>query len=327
VRELVVVLVRLHEGHFPQWCFCCCPTVKRASGASDTRGGWSRFRGVRYGAHRWEAEGRGLRRGPRYIAMEIPGASARLPAISDMRLLPAGLCLQLLAIASMAGSAFEALKHLTPEQLERLALIAAREGTPEPERWHILVYDPASKETGLREIVVAGGRKVADRPISQFAERLAASDVLPPDSVKIDSNQIEKLAMRYGSANRAMVSAMHFDLRKSGPESVPLWTVICLDSSGIELGKLIISATKGTVLMHPGFVAEPDLDTIAENSGTPERTTEATTDPPGQASRRDSETSRRRPPRERPQPVTGSTPKPGFLQRLFNPEKPKDPPR
>jgi len=171
-----------------------------------------------------------------------------------MRSTSACLSLLLLAIdTSVAGTALEALKFLSPEQLQRVAIIAGRDGTPEPERWHIVVYDPASKDTGLREIVVAGGKKVADRPVSQFAEKLSAIDALSPDALKIDSDKLEKLAMKYGSVNSTTVSAMHFDLRKTGPESGALWTVTCLDSSGTELGKLIVSATKGNVLLHPGF--------------------------------------------------------------------------
>jgi len=243
-----------------------------------------------------------------------------------MRLTPACLSLLLLAIdASIAGTALEALKFLSPEQIQRVALIAGRDGTPQPERWHVVVYDPASKETGLREIVVSGGKKVADRSISQFAERLSPNDVISPDALRIDSDKIEKLAMKFGNANSTTVSAMHFDLRKTGPESGALWTVTCLDSSGTELGKLIVSATWGNVLLHPGFVAEPDLDTIAEGLlATPRPAATPELGDPS-AFRRATPPVRRRP---QPTPFSGVTPKPGFLQRLFSPpDKPKNPPR
>ena len=229
-------------------------------------------------------------------------------------------CLSLLPLAidtSVAGTALEALKFLSPEQLQRVAIIAGRDGTPEPERWHIVVYDPASKDTGLREIVVAGGKKVTDRPVSQFAEKLSAIDAISPDALKIDSDKLEKLAMKYGSVNSTTVSAMHFDLRKTGPESGALWTVTCLDSSGTELGKLIVSATKGNVLLHPGFVAEPEPDPLVDGLRPGAKPVEPA-DPEKTRENRRAPTPylRQRPP---PTPFTGATPKPGFLQRLFTP--------
>jgi hypothetical protein len=242
-----------------------------------------------------------------------------------MRLTPACLSLLLLAInTSVAGTALEALKFLTPEQIQRVALIAGRDGTPQPDRWHVVVFDPASKETGLREIVVSGGRKVADRSISQFVEKLSANDVISPDALKVDSDKLEKLAMKFGSANSTMVSALHFDLRRTGPESGALWTVTCLDSSGTELGKLIVSATRGNVLLHPGFVAEPDVDTIAEGLQATPRPGDTLEPGDPRALRRATPPVRRRP---QPTPFTGTTPKPGFLQRLFTPDKNKPPPR
>ena len=259
--------------------------------------------------------------------MEMRRATATLLALRHMSLIPA--CLSLLLFAAnlaVGGSAFEALKFLTPEQIHRVALIAGRDGTPEPERWYIVVHDPASAETGLREIVVANGKKVAERQLSQFAEKISASDVLPPDALKVDSERVGKMAMKFGAVNSSMVSAMHFDLRKTGPESVPLWTVTCLDSSGVELGKLIVSASRGTVLMHPGFVAEPDLDSIAESPQFSMRTSES---PGAEENARVPRNTIATPLpfKRRATPFPGATPKPGFLQRLFNPDKPKPPPR
>jgi hypothetical protein len=105
---------------------------------------------------------------------------------------------------------------------------------------------------------------VADRSISQFAERLSPNDVISPDALRIDSDKIEKLAMRIreceqhdGIGNAFRPSEDWTRVRRTLDRDVPrLFRT--------ELGKLIVSATRGNVLLHPGFVAEPDLDTIAE---------------------------------------------------------------
>src|SRR6476620_4896310 len=81
------------------------------------------------------------------------------------------------ANARDAQTAFDALKLLPKGVGKNLARIEAREGTPGPERWHILVHD-AQSENGLREFVVADGKLVADRTLSQFAEKLTDDDVI-----------------------------------------------------------------------------------------------------------------------------------------------------
>ena len=104
--------------------------------------------------------------------------------------------------------------------------------------------------------------------------------------------------------------------RKGGPDASPLWTVTCLDSNGSELGKIVVSATRGAVLMHPGFAEEPDLPPMVEarpgkipNPGEREQGPKRTTFTSASAKRRVAT------------PVP-STPKPGMLQRLFGPKKP-----
>ena len=109
------------------------------------------------------------------------------------------------------------------------------------------------------------------------------------------------------------MAAMHFDLRKSGAEAAPLWTVTCLDSAGIELGKIIVSAARGTVIMHPGFSQEPQIDPLtvaARTTPTPVGDDDGTRS----SSSSKKNTTRRRLP---PPPPAAPTPRPNFLQRVF----------
>ena len=69
----------------------------------------------------------------------------------------AGMCL---AAADPAASVLNAIKQLPRGEAKKIALIEARDGTPYPERWHILVHDPKD-QNGLHEYVVAGGEVVA----------------------------------------------------------------------------------------------------------------------------------------------------------------------
>lgn len=230
-----------------------------------------------------------------------------------MRFIPACLCLLALGgVTADAASAFSALQLLPPEHARNVAVIAGRDATPEPEQWHFIVFDPET-ENGVREIVVTGGRKTADRTVSQFAESLSSTDTVETDDLKVDSDEVGKLAMQFGVANDVSVSAMHFDLRKSGPEATPLWTVICLDSSGTELGKLMVSATRGTVIMHPGFEKEPPADAMLAAAVRSTPAPEAVEERPRATTTRKQTPTRRRAATPRP------TPRQGFFQRVFRP--------
>ena len=57
-------------------------------------------------------------------------------------------------VAAGSQTALSALRTLPPEDEQRLARIDGCDGTPTPERWHFLVYDPQT-ENGYREYVVA----------------------------------------------------------------------------------------------------------------------------------------------------------------------------
>ena len=170
----------------------------------------------------------------------------------------AGICL---AAADPASSALNAIKQLPRGEAKKIARIEARDGTPYPERWHILVHDPKD-QNGLHEYVVAGGEVVASRNLSQFAESLAPADVIGSSGLKVDSDKLANLAQQYAEANNVAIATLNYDLKKEGAEATPLWNVTCLDESGKEIGHLVVSAGKGNVVSHEGFNAEPGTNGI-----------------------------------------------------------------
>jgi hypothetical protein len=222
--------------------------------------------------------------------------------------------LLLAATTAPAATALTALRILLPEQARNVALITAREGTPEPDRWHVIVYDPTS-DSGLREYVIEGGRRVASRPVSQFVEKLSATDVVGPDAIKVDSDRVVKAALQFGVVNNKTIAALHFDLRRNPTDGTPIWTVICTNLSGVEMGRLLISATRGDVLAHPGFAVEPPLESVAERAkATPAPNVDGTVEDPA-----------RKPftPMKAATPLPVTTPKPPFLRRLFGGSNPR----
>lgn len=220
-------------------------------------------------------------------------------------------CLMLLVLGweeASAASAFAALQLLRAEDARNVAIIVGRDGTPQPERWRFLVYDP-QQASGLREIVVADAKVTTDRPFSQFADTIAAGQAIGSELLKIDSDQVIKLALQFGHANGVSISAMHFDVRRRGLDAAPLWMVTCLDAGGAELGKIVVSAVNGAVIVHPGFAIKPQLEPVATAAVPALAAGETRT-----ATRKPSAPKKRA---ATPVPASAATPKPSLFRRMF----------
>ena len=160
------------------------------------------------------------------------------------------------------GSALDALNLLPKDAAKRLARIEAREGTPAPERWYLLVHDPVEPR-GVREFVVADGKFVTSRTLSQFADELKPSDVIGADAVKVDSSHMAKLAAAFAVANGAKVGSLNYELTRDAASNAPAWKVTVLDPVGDQLGVLAVNATRGAVLSADGFEKSPAAELLA----------------------------------------------------------------
>jgi hypothetical protein len=156
-------------------------------------------------------------------------------------------------------TAMTALKLLPPGAAAQLARIEARDGDPAPERWHILVHDPAAPR-GLREYVVADGSVVADRELSQFAETLSAADVIGSSAIRIDSDKVARELQQLAAANSARVHSLNYALHKGADAKTPVWSVSGVDDQGRDIGTLVISATAGGIVSRDGFPIDPAKD-------------------------------------------------------------------
>lgn len=157
-----------------------------------------------------------------------------------------------------ALSAFEALANLPPGQRANLARIEGRDGAPSPERWHLLVHDPASAN-GLREFVIAGRKIAAVRTLSQFVVSLEARDTLGKGDLEIDSDQAAQVARGFAVANSIQPAAFNFTLAQNPNTNSPAWTVSCLDADGIARGSITLNAITGAVIASEGFPITPAL--------------------------------------------------------------------
>jgi hypothetical protein len=206
------------------------------------------------------------------------------------------------------------MKLLPKAQGRNIARIEARDGTPAPDRWHILVHDKAA-ENGLREYVVASGEVVASRTISQFAETLSPEDVIGSEMLKVDSDEAAKVALEYALANHETVASMSYELRREGAEAAPLWKVTCFDDEGNEVGALVLTAGKGTVISHRGFPVEPSGTETASDGFRPLANTQvaaaASNEAPAAVATTKSAPARK----VKRQRTSRKEPEPGFIRR------------
>lgn len=212
--------------------------------------------------------------------------------------------------AQTTTTALSAIKLLPKGDAKRIARIEARDGDPTPERWYILVHNPA-EESGLHEYVVAGEKVVASRSLSQFAEGLKPEEIIE-EPVKVDSDRAGKIAQQYALANNVVPAALSYQLRKDETDGTPVWNVTCVDGAGKAVGGVVVAANKFNVLSHSGFAVEPG----------PEKKQKA--EPPSSDEERDREPLRQtkkryvvraRGPEPMRQPPVAE--KPNFFQRLF----------
>ncbi|SRR5581483_323222 len=160
------------------------------------------------------------------------------------------------SLSAADSTALSALKLIPQDKAAKLVRIEARDGTPNPDRWYLLINDPQS-ENGVREFVVSNNEVVASRTSSQFVDSLKPEDAIGSDGVKIDSDQAAQLARQYALANNAAISKIDYELTKEGADAAPVWKISCLDENDKRVGQLVITAGKGNVISHDGFPTTP----------------------------------------------------------------------
>lgn len=168
----------------------------------------------------------------------------------------AALLIQGFTLHAQDTTALGALKALPSGKSASVTRIIGPEGKPSPDRWYLLTYDSAS-ENGVKEFVVSKGELVASRNLSQFADAVKADEILGKENLKIDSDAAAKIARDYAHANEAVIARIDYELKKEGAEAAPIWKLTCFNESGSKIGEVVVTAGKGTVVSHEGFLLDP----------------------------------------------------------------------
>jgi hypothetical protein len=165
--------------------------------------------------------------------------------------------------AADGSSALDAMAVLPQDAASRVAVIVGNEGNPAPERWRFLVWD-ANAENGFREYVVVDRKIVSRNLVSQFAARVNPQEVLPPDTIRVDSDKAGWLVLQYAKANDVAVWTLRYTLRRPLELSGPVWKIDCFDAADQQIGSLSLAATEGKVIARLGFANEPSQAILAD---------------------------------------------------------------
>ena len=204
------------------------------------------------------------------------------------------------AAAAPDTTALGALALLPKDVAARVARVEGPDGHPFPDRWYVLVHEPAFP-TGLREFVICEGKAVANRALSQFADRITAEEVIGSAGVKLNSPEAAGIAAQFALHNSQLIGSIRYELLKMN--GVVAWRLTCTGQNGSLLGTIVLNATTGTLLSHDGFAKSPVPVDTAEVAAT-ERSADA--DEPEEEPQTSAAASTRK-----PRPVTTATkPKP-----------------
>ena len=153
-------------------------------------------------------------------------------------------------------TALRAMTNIPPERATKIVRIEGREGSPTPERWYVITYDPQS-ESGFREYAVAIGGQAQARTVSQFVESVSPEEVIPMPAIKLDSDQAYKQLEVYASAHGLGFSKVNYVLTKDKPDAAPIWKLTCVDDAERPLATLTMTAADGKIVAQSGFTPAP----------------------------------------------------------------------
>ena len=168
-------------------------------------------------------------------------------------------CFFALASAVFAEDTNGALANLraVPAELQSGILkLSADDCDPNPDIWYV-VTKADSKKSGFRELEMASGQVVSNKPTLGLRESFSSDQPLQLAKIQFDSRDAFDLAQRYARANNKVIASVSFALTQKGSSAVPVWYVWCYGPNETYFGQIQFLATDGTVISNDAFPKNP----------------------------------------------------------------------
>jgi hypothetical protein len=157
-------------------------------------------------------------------------------------------------LAQEGGTAYEALRvigtQLNREFVNRVISVTGIDGNPQPARWKVLVADQ-SGQSGAREIVVANGHIVSDRPAAGVTGSTAGA-IIDTSKLNLDSSGAYQVASHTAETSHVVFALVSYTLR-TDHRGNPTW-IVTLETNGRQpVGTIHVGANKGSVTRVEGM--------------------------------------------------------------------------
>jgi hypothetical protein len=161
-------------------------------------------------------------------------------------------------------SAYEALRVLARESgrdaVNHVVSVVGINGTPQPERWKILVDDARSRE-GVREVEIADGGVVSQREAGRAVAGSSEEATINTARLNLDSTGAYAVASHTADKSSAQFARVSYTLR-TDERGEPIWIVTLQDDSGRPVGTIHISANRGNVTRTEGLFAGATMQDV-----------------------------------------------------------------
>jgi hypothetical protein len=173
------------------------------------------------------------------------------------------------ALAQENATAYEALRvigtQLGEGALSHVVLVTGVEGDPQPEKWKIILEDPAARG-GARELQVANERITSDRPPGRGAAGSTGGATIDMARLNLDSSGVYAVASYTAEKSHTQFTTVDYTLR-TDERGEPVWIVTLLSKSSRPVGTIHIGATRGTVRRTEGMFAGSTMEDVETDSG------------------------------------------------------------
>ncbi len=128
----------------------------------------------------------------------------------------------------------------------QLVEITGERGSPQPQQWIFFYLDPSARG-GVKEVTISNREVLSVRtPLRGFSD-LGSRPPVNLESLKVDSDRAFQIVESEAIGRRISFHWVDYSLKVSADGS-PRWTLRLLDSMGVFLGSLEISAESGAVV-------------------------------------------------------------------------------
>ena len=166
------------------------------------------------------------------------------------------------ALAQENPTAYEALRAVSAQfgrnSLNHIISVTGVNGTPQPQRWKILLEDPSGRG-GVREVEVENGEVASDHPARIVGT--PEGGTIKTARLNLDSSGAYAVASHTADKSNARFATVSYTLR-TDERGNPVWIITLQNRSARPVGTIHIAANRGEVTRTEGLFAGATMEDV-----------------------------------------------------------------